>query len=80
MCFRQLGCESEGGIKKADRTTNMLLHGLAVIPSSIRVMQGRTVKVIGIVNRFNVVGREDRILQNRFQRVLTKLFFLVLAL
>lgn len=58
----------------------MLLHGLAVIPSSIRVMQGRTVRVIGIVNRFNVVGREDRILQNRFQGVLTKLFFLVLAL
>lgn len=60
LCFRQLWHEHEGGIQQADRTQK-LLHGWAVIPSSTGAMPERMVKAMCIImNRFNVVGREDR--------------------
>lgn len=52
----------------------MSSHGLAVTLSSIRAMQERTVEVMGIINRFNVVGREDRILQKQIPESSDKTF------
>lgn len=37
-------------------------------------MQERTVEVMGIINRFNVVGREDRILQKQIPESSDKTF------